>query len=120
MASAPLHFAIGAAVGMAVAARRLHPAWRTRKGLSAATRAWLLTSWSFGAVATLPSLLRYAGIPDSVTGGPWMNIFFLHPLINTVIPAHHMLGGAALGITAAIQYGWILLAITRARKGNVP
>ncbi len=116
MASTPLHFAIGASVGMTLLAPRLRQAWQTRVGLTAATRTWLLTSWACGVGASLPSLLKYVGVSESITTGFWMNIFFLHPLLNAFVSQNYLLGGTALGLTAAIQYGWILLAIIRCRR----
>lgn len=114
MASAPFHFAVGAVAGMAVLAPRLAKAWESRSGLAPTTRFWLLASWSCGVASALPSLLRYAGVPESVTTGPWMNVFFLHPWINQWLPRTELLGGAAMGACIACQYAWILLAIRRA------
>jgi hypothetical protein len=116
MASTPLHFAIGAATGMVLIAPQLRKAWQSRSSLAAATKTWLLTSWSCGIAASLPSLLKYAGAPESITTSLWMNLFFLHPLINSVVPQSHLLGGAAIGLCFAIQYAWLLLAIHRTRQ----
>lgn len=116
MASTPLHFAIGAATGMAVLAPGLKQAWQARAGLAPATRKWLLASWACGVAASVPSVLHYAGLPDAFTAGVWMNVFFLHPLINAFVSQNYLLGGGSMGLVAAIQYGWILLAIARCRR----
>lgn len=114
MASAPFHFAVGAVTGMAILAPRLGKAWTARTGLAPATRSWLATSWACGVAAALPSLLRYAGVPESITTGPWMNLFFLHPWLNHVLPRTELLGGMAMGACIAFQYAWLLLALHRA------
>lgn len=116
MASTPLHFAIGAATGMVLAAPQLRIAWQSRSGLASATKTWLITSWACGIAASLPSLLKYAGVHETITTGFWMNIFFLHPLINSVVPQNYLVGGAAMGLCFTIQYTWLLLAIHRTHR----
>lgn len=116
MASAPLHFAVGAATGMAILAPRLRCAWKSRHPLAAVTRTWLLASWGCGIAASVPSLLRYVGVPESAAANPAMNLFFLHPWINGLLPRKELLGGAAMALCLACQYGWILAAVVRAGK----
>lgn len=116
MASAPLHFAVGAAAGMAILAPRLRSAWTSRRPLAPVTRTWLLASWGSGIAAAVPSLLRYVGVPESATANPAMNLFFLHPWINGLLPRNELLGGAAMALCLTVQYGWILIAVLRAGK----
>jgi hypothetical protein len=116
MASTPLHFAIGAATGMVLAAPQLRTAWQSRSGLASATKTWLLASWACGIAASLPSLLKYAGVPETITTGFWMNIFFFHPLTNSILPQNYLAGGVAMGLCFTIQYTLLLLAIHRTQR----
>ena len=113
MASAPLHFAIGTATGMVLLAPRILAAWNAREKLATATRTWLLISWGCGIVAAIPSLLRYAGFPESIYANPWMNIFFLHPWINRILPRNELPGSLAMAICWTTQYAWVLAAVLR-------
>lgn len=116
MASAALHFAVGLAVGMAAQSVPLHAAWARGKGLTPAIRRWLWVSWLTGTWAIIPSLLRYAGLPDAFYGGWWMNLFLFHPLINQWGPHGTIIGAAAFVAGFAFQYGVILAAILRIRR----
>jgi hypothetical protein len=117
MAHAALHFAVGMTVGMALSAPGLHRAWQAGKAVAPAALRWLGASWTLGAFAVVPSLLRYAGVRESVCAGWWMNLFLLHPLINTFVPQNLIAGSAAFVGVFALQYLCILAAIARVRRG---
>jgi hypothetical protein len=115
MAHAALHFAAGMTAGMVLMAPRLKQAWQTRQHLYPAVKRWILISWGLGFTAIIPSLLRYAGLPESFCSGWWMNVFLLHPLINRILPQNLILASFIFGSLIALQYLVILAAIRRLR-----
>lgn len=117
MAHAALHFALGMTVGMAAAAPRLRRAWQAGRAIAPAAALWLVTAWAMGGFAIIPSLLRYAGVPESVCGGWWMNLFLFHPLINASLRQNAIAGSAAFMGLFALQYLVILAALARVRRG---
>ena len=117
MAHAALHFAFGMTVGMAAAAPRLRRAWQAGKTIAPATVHWLGSAWAMGAFAIIPSLLRFSGVPESVCGGWWMNLFLLHPLMNASLPQSTIVGSTAFMGLFVLQYLLILAAIARVRRG---
>lgn len=119
MAHAAFHFAAGLVVGMALQAPATRRAWKENRPLAPAMRRWLVTSWGTGLWAIIPSLLRYAGMPESFCNGWWMNLFLLHPLINRW--SHHatIIGGSGLVACLVLQYIVILAAIKYKRDNSV-
>jgi hypothetical protein len=117
MAHAALHFALGMTVGMAATAPRLRRAWQAGKAVAPATARWLASAWAMGVFAIVPSLLRYAGVPESFCGGWWMNLFLFHPLINAGLPQSAIAGSTAFMGLLVLQYLIILAAIARVRRG---
>ena len=115
MAHAALHFTAGMVVGMVVLAPMLHRNWQAGCKLAPTVMSWLLGSWGTGIWAIIPSLLRYAGLPESFTGGWWMNLFLFHPLINHRGPHATIIGAALLVGTFITQYTLIVMAIIRVR-----
>ncbi len=113
MAHAALHFAAGMTVGMLLLAPRLKRAWHERRQLYCAVKWWLLAAWGLGLTAIVPSLLRYAGLPESFCAGWWMNLFLLHPLINLLLPQNLILASLLFSGLIALQYLVILAAILR-------
>lgn len=115
MAHAALHFTAGMVAGMTVLTPLLHKNWQSRRRLAPAVMRWLLASWGAGIWAIIPSLLRYAGFPDSCNGGWWMNLFMFHPLIDQHGPHATIIGAALLVGTFSVQYTVIIVAIIRTR-----
>lgn len=111
MAHAALHFAIGMTTGMVLLAPQLKRAWQKRERLYAAVKWWVLAAWGLGFAAITPSLLGYAGLPESICSGWWMNIFLLHALINRLCPQHLILSSFLFGGLLSLQYLVILAAI---------
>lgn len=116
MANAAFHFATGMTAGMAVLTPMLGRYWRTGHRLASAVTRWLLISWGAGVWAITPSLLRYAGLPETCSDSGWMNLFILHPLINQRGPHATLVGAALLVGVFIIQYTVILAAVFRARQ----
>jgi hypothetical protein len=115
MAHAALHFSIGLAAGMILQAPALRHAWKRGREQAPAVLRWLLVSWALGTWAIIPSLLRYAGLPDSFCHGWWMNLFLFHPLINDYGPHGTIIGGALLVSALSFQYALIVAAIITTR-----
>lgn len=116
MADATLHFAAGLAVGMALQSPGIRRAWSNGPSLAPAMVRGIALSWGLGFWAIIPSLLHHAGFPETFTGGWWMNLFMLHPLINRWGPHATIIGGAALVGCFAFQYAAILGALLNVRK----
>jgi hypothetical protein len=102
--------------GMAAWAPRLIRETRAGQGMARPLRHWILASWGLGLYAMLPSFLRYAGLPESLCRGWWMNIFFFHPLLDRLVPAGTLPGGFALAGCLALQYFALLWALVRVRR----
>ncbi len=118
MAHAALHFAAGMTAGMVLMAPRLKRAWQTRTHLYAAVKWWVLAAWGLGFISIIPSLLRYAGLPESFCTGWWMNIFLLHPLMNWLLPQNLILASFIFEGLIALQYFIILASLFRLKKGR--
>jgi len=112
MAHAALHFAAGMTTGMVLLAPRLRQAWQTRTQVYAAVKWWILAAWGLGFTAIIPSLLRYAGLPESFVSGWWMNLFLFHPLLNRFLPQNLILASFLFGSLIALQYGVILAGLS--------
>lgn len=121
MAHATLHFAAGLSTGMMVMGPSLRRAWDHALELPPSVGRWMAASWGLGFWAVIPSLLHFAGMPDSLCQGWWMNLFLFHPLINQHGPHATIIGSASFVGAFAFQYGVILLAIrSRRRKTLLP
>ena len=116
MAHAALHFAAGMTAGMILLAPGLKQAWQKRTLLYTATKWWVLAAWGLGFVAIIPSLLKFAGLPEPFCSGWWMNLFLLHPLLNRFLPQNLILASFIFGSLIAFQYGVILAAIFRLKR----
>jgi hypothetical protein len=73
-------------------------------------------SWSLGFFAIVPSLLHLAGAPPGVCAGWWMNVFFLHPLVNDLSKGGDLVGAAAIGACFVVQYAAVVAAIARVSR----
>lgn len=118
MAHAALHFAAGLAVGMALQSPRLRTALTAGRNIAPTVMRWLGISWGLGLWAIIPSLLRYAGVPESFCGGWWMNLFLFHPLLNHYGPHATIIGAVAFVAGFGFQYAVILAAIVRCRSAG--
>ena len=117
MAHVTLHFSFGIAVATALMLRDLLRHWREGHPLASPLARWLLWSYAAGFYASVPSLLRQAGLPDAVCNGWWMNVFMLYALIKRTFTFGGMpLGGLALGLCFTVQYAALLGAITRSKR----
>lgn len=117
MAHSGLHFAVGMAAGMAVAAGPMVRAWRARAAVAPAARRWLVCSWAVGLWAIIPGLARYAGVPDPICDGVWMNAFVLYPALNALLPWKGVpVAAVALLGCFLLQYGVLLAAVRRASR----
>jgi hypothetical protein len=116
MAHSALHFSLGWAVGSLGAVRPLVAAWRRGRGLAGACRRWLILSYALGALAVLPGILRWLGVPDRICDGAWMNVCVFYPLLNRIRPGAHTAGPLVLGGCFAAQYVVLLVAIARLRR----
>jgi len=116
MAHASFHFAAGLAVGMALQTPSLRQAWDRGREIAPSVLRWMAWSWAFGVWAIIPSLLRYAGCPESLCNGWWMNVFLLHPVVNRWGPHATIIGGVAFVLCFSFQYTVILAGIRRIRK----
>ena len=110
MAHSAIHFALGAAVATAAAAPSLRAAFQGRRSLARSVGGWLLLSWAAGLYAIVPGLLHYAGLPDRICNGWWMNVFLFHSALRHV-RAGDIIGAMVLAAFFAAQYAVLLAAI---------
>ena len=110
------HFAFGMAVGTAFVAPGLWARWRQRRPLARAFVHWVLLSYGLGLYATGPSLLRWLGVPVSISQSAAMNVFLFSPLLRRLHPGGLLIGELAIVFLVALQYGLVLLAIWRLRR----
>jgi hypothetical protein len=75
--------------------------------------AWLLASLILGLLATVPSLLRRAGLSDAACDNPWMNIFVFYPALNHLLHGGTVWGPAILALALGSQYLLLLAAINQ-------
>ena len=113
MAHSALHFSAGLVTGMAVLAPAALEAFRSGSGLYRAVRRWVAVSWALGVFAIVPSLLHHIGVPPVVCNGWWMNVFFLHSLINGLSQGGDLVGAATLVACFTAQYAAVLAVIAR-------
>lgn len=119
MAHATLHFAVGMAVGSAIAVPPLLAAWVRGRPLAAPFARWFAISYAVGTYAVAPGLLRRAGVPDCICDHPGMNVFLLYPWINDVKPGAVTMGPLVLGAFLGAQYGLLVLALAWTRYRRV-
>lgn len=120
MAHAAFHFSIGMTAGMVLLAPQLKRAWQQRERIYPAVKWWVLAAWSLGFTAIIPSLLGYAGLPESFCSGWWMNFFLLHALINHLFAQHLIMSSLVFGGLLSLQYLVILAAIQRVTTKPAP
>lgn len=118
MAHSTLHAAIGMATGLALGLPALKAAWKTRKPLALPTRRWMMLGAAGAGWALVPSLLHYAGAPDSFCSSPWTFIFFLHPAVASLHRWTGFTGPLLLAALLAMQYTILLAAIRRVDSGT--
>ena len=116
MAHSALHFSIGVALGSAATLHTVAREWLSGGKLSRSIGRWILISYGLGLYAIIPSLLRWIGIPESITHGWWMNVFLLHPILTRFRAGGMIPAGFAIFFCFVIPYSVILAAILRARK----
>lgn len=116
MAHSALHFSLGMAVGYAAVLPAVVRGWRSGRPLHRTLGRGLIVSCALGIYATLPSLLGWAGVPEAVCRGWWMNLFFLHPLVTRVKAGGMIPAGFALVVCWLLPYAVLLAAIRRAQR----
>lgn len=115
MTHSAIHFSLGVVVTSTFFAPGILHALRRQQKLAPLLLRWLLASYAAGLWAVLPAILRHAGLPESVCGGWWMNLFLFHPLLSQLHLGGVIIGGACLAAVFALQYGTVLLALWSAR-----
>ena len=113
MAHTALHFSIGMAVGSAATLHGVAKAWLARGKVAGPIGKWLVISYGLGVVAVIPSLLRWVGVPETITGGWWMNVFLLHPFLTRLKAGGMIPAGFAVLLCFIVPYALILAALRR-------
>ena len=118
MAHTALHFSVGLTLGMAAALpavlRALAPSAPSEATGRACTR-WVALPWTLAALAVIPNLCRYVGLPEAFCDGWWMNLCLFHPLIDRATHGGTLIGGLVLVAGLATQYGVLLAALAAKR-----
>ena len=127
MADSVLHFGIGVGLGtMAFAPSAIRAIFRmcrgssarSPEGLAALTGKMLLLSYGLGIVAVIPNLLRSAGCPEALCSNIVMNVFVLHPFIDSLKTGGRLLGELLVVSLFLLHYSTILIAILRLPKAE--
>lgn len=116
MAHSTLHAAFGMAAGLAVGLPALSAAWKARQPLARPLARWMILGAACATWALVPSILHFAGAPETVQGSAWMHVFFLHPAIASLHRWTGFAGPLLLIALLAAQYIVLLAAIMRTGK----
>ena len=116
MAHSLLHYSVGCIAGTMFMLPPVLLSMTAGKGLARTTGKWLLTAHACGVFAVVPGILRRLGLPDQFCDGWWMNLFFLHPLVNQLKHGGMLVGEMMLFLCIALQYILLLEAVLIARK----
>ena len=119
MAHSTLHAAVGMAAGLAMGLPALRVAWKTRQPLANPLGRWIILSAACAIWAMVPSLLHFAGAPESVYDSAGMYVFFLHPAIASLHRWTGFAGPLLLTALLAMQYVAMLAAIKRTRVAEM-
>lgn len=120
MAHSSFHFAIGLLLGTAIAGFpvliTLFRLWRgiqTRQSidLTRLTKRMLLISYGLAIMAVIPNLLRSIGCPEQICSNIVMNIFVLHPLINSIKHGGMLIGELLIIAVFFFQYTMLIATI---------
>ncbi len=73
----------------------------------------IIGSYLLGLFAMTPNVLRMLGVPPSVYTHPLMNIFLLHPLVESSLKVHGgmLIGSVLFMCSSTAQYVLILFAL---------
>lgn len=110
MAHIAFHFSVGLATGTVCLLPWLMIMFPANERKANLTGKWIIICYSLGLWAVIPNILRRLGIPENICSGWWMNIFFLHHLINEIKKGGMLIG--EITITACFFLQYIVLLIT--------
>jgi len=113
MTHVSMHIGVGVMTGTIVLLPRLLAHVFTGTRMSRAAASWIIWSYAIGLYASLPTLLGRLGLPATVTGGWWMNVFLFHPLISQVKSGGLLVGETLLAGAFAFQYFALLALLHR-------
>ena len=116
---ASFHFFLGAAVGMAVLVPGVWSAARDRRPLAKPILRWLLAAYAVGFWAVVPNILGHLGVPHGICDACWMNIFLLHPLIDSLQDGGKLLGEIGMTMIFCAQYVVIVTACIQPPRKSV-
>lgn len=114
MAHSAMHFGLGAVAGAVAGLPLLRGALRKDTAKHAAI--WILTSYGVGALAVIPSLLSFLGVPEGATSYWTMNVFVLHPLIDQLKSGGKLIGEVLIVSCFFFQYVIMMFLLWRTRR----
>ena len=118
MAHANLHFALGMAVGTAIAAPPVIGALLRRAELARPLARLWLVSLACGAWAVMPNLVSAAGLTAGWHHARWADLFIGHRAIDRRVHGGLLIGELALIAQLVVHYGLLLWALRRRRAGS--
>jgi hypothetical protein len=116
MAHSVFHLAVGVAAGGALLAPHVAGAWLRGRPLASPVARLLVVSYALGVLAVVPNLLARLGVAPTALDAPWMNVFVLHPLIDTWERGGLLIGELAIAAMFIGHYALILAAIAARRR----
>lgn len=86
------------------------------KHLSRLLATWLITAYTAGTVAVLPSLLCRFGVPEQICRSKWMDIFFLYTTVNRIEEGGMLIGATGLAVSCFLQYLALVTALVLLKR----
>ena len=118
MAHSILHLAIGLTLGTIYMLATAPVIFVNQEPASRHLRKCLLLTAGLAIWSVMPNLCRRVGLPESFCAGWWMNIFFLHPFLDSVKTGGKIFGVAWTALCFAFYYVVLLVGIRNARSLN--
>ena len=111
MAHSTLHFSLGTALGTMMLVRTVLGRLTGREDLALLCGRWLVACYALGVLGIVPNLFRRMGVPETIVGGWWMNIFLFHPLVDQMKTGGMLIGETVILSCFILQYGILLVAL---------
>lgn len=118
MAHSSLHLGLGILTGTTAFVPLIIHRIRSGRKLAPIVAKCLIASYGLGTMAILPGIMMRLGLPPAFGTGWWMNLFFLHPLIDKLKNGGMLVGESAIIISFLIQYSIIILLLARTLRKN--
>jgi len=111
MGDTVFHFSVGLLTGTLGLLPLFFVRMRANDKMAPFFALWFGVSFGLALWAIAPGFLAWAGVPRCLLTGWWMNIFLLHPLLNTMKHSGFLVGTVCMFMGVAVMYSALLLVI---------